>query len=126
MRAIGASASRTKLSDSVEDLAFHVKVEEGTLFIALSGDYDMRSGPHIMGIIEQHAEQPIGHIILDCAQLQFADSSFPFMLLRTREIYKEQEPTITLKGCRPHIRWMLRITGVEELLRLEMPEKGLA
>ncbi|MFD3513817.1 STAS domain-containing protein [Streptomyces sp. NPDC058657] len=80
--------------------------------VAVSGDFDLESCPLLLEAVTAAAgESPV--VVLDLAEVAFADSTFLNLLLRAHQV-----TDLRLAGVSEQVRRLLHITGADQFLKL--------
>ena len=104
-----------------DDRALAVETDrdgDGTIVLQLYGEFDLASVPIFEAELAR-AEAELGPLVIDLSRLEFIDSTGISQLLaaHTRAEGDERE-LVFLKGP-PSVEKILRITGLDQILRFE-------
>lgn len=83
---------------------------EGVWVVVAHGDYDAHSIASMGHALERAAEKH-ARVVVDAADLRFADSSFLNLLLRTH-----RATSLCVASPAPQLRRVLEITGADQVL----------
>ncbi len=90
----------------------------GSCRVAISGDVDLTSAPALAEL--ERALVPASSVVLDVADMEYADTSFLRFLLRLKEHEnKTERAAITLVRVSRRLRRVLEITGLHRLFVCE-------
>lgn len=80
--------------------------------LELSGDLDHDTADELGQALEEAAAEPGGRVLVDCAKLEFCDSSGLNTLLRARRSARETGTELALVGEPGALGRLLEITGM--------------
>jgi anti-anti-sigma factor len=103
----GESSRRARFAVGSEAVA-------DAVVLALSGDLDHDTADELGQALDSAAART-GRILVDCAELEFCDSSGLNMLLRARRAAKESGSELALIGRPGALGRLLEITGMGEV-----------
>ncbi|HEX2577861.1 MAG TPA: STAS domain-containing protein [Aquihabitans sp.] len=99
------------------DLAVSSKVEGGTATIAVTGTIDLATAPRFDAAIDDALADGAACIVLDCAGLEFMDSTGISVLVRARaRLAGTAARPVEVVDARPGIRRLLEVCGLRDLL----------
>lgn len=81
------------------------------MFVALAGEVDMANSPQLGAWLSDRAQKK--HLVVDCTDLAFIDSSGLKALLEAKAAFQGQ---VALCAGGSQLERLLEITGLEELL----------
>ncbi|MEU3606771.1 STAS domain-containing protein [Streptomyces sp. NPDC035033] len=87
-----------------------------TVVVAPSGELDHDTVEPLRTALEKHEDA--ARIVVDCAGLDFCDSTGLNLLLRARARALEAGATLDLAGLRPPVDRMFEITGARQVFRV--------
>ncbi|MEU4426159.1 STAS domain-containing protein [Actinoplanes sp. NPDC024001] len=93
--------------------------DAGRLVIAVSGSIDVQAS----ATVADQLGRMIGagdheRVVLDLSGVEFCDCAGARALLAVHELAEAAGIACTVEGPRPHIRWLLELTGVAAVLGL--------
>ena len=96
-----------------------IALDGDQLTIALSGDVDATTAylPY-EAAVEQFDEHEIREVVIDLAEVTFADSTALGTLVRIRDHAVEHGATCHLSNVPDHLRMLLNITGLDQTLEI--------
>jgi anti-anti-sigma factor len=91
----------------------------GRVVLTLRGELDVATGPALSTTLKDIIEEQGNlDVIIDLARLEFVDSAGLSVLLCADRKLKERGGTLTLSAPRPHVRKVLEIMGLTQVLTL--------
>lgn len=97
-------------------LSVVVRDRQDATVLAVSGELDLASSPHLWQALDRLDPTAPGRTILDLAELQFIDVTGLRVLLRARERVLMAGGNLTLINVGGGVRRLLKLTGSTELL----------
>ncbi|MFI6154825.1 STAS domain-containing protein [Kitasatospora sp. NPDC051170] len=91
--------------------------DEGTV-VSLFGELDLDSVADLAGVLEPVLDQPATVVVIDCAGLEFCDSTGLNALLRAQARAGARGSRIELARPRPLVLRMLQLTGATDAFTL--------
>jgi anti-sigma B factor antagonist len=91
---------------------------DGATVVQVSGDVDLDTHAAVEDAILTALRSGAGPVVVDLAAVPFLDSSGVRTLLHGRQEAIERETTLTVRGARPIVARVLRLTNVADLLGL--------
>jgi anti-sigma B factor antagonist len=95
----------------VADLELERSATDAAVVIAVRGEIDMATAAQLRDLLDQLVDEGSRHIVLDCRELAFLDSSGIGVLVAARNRLGE-DGEIVLDSPQAHVRKVLEITGV--------------
>ncbi|GGT37575.1 anti-sigma factor antagonist [Streptomyces kurssanovii] len=89
-----------------------------TVVLSLSGELDHDTADPLREAIEEHLRKGAKRILVDCAGLDFCDSTGLNVLLHGRLTAQETDARVELAGMRPPVARMFEITGAHAVFRV--------
>ncbi|MEV4683084.1 STAS domain-containing protein [Streptomyces kurssanovii] len=89
-----------------------------TVVLSLSGELDHDTADPLREAIEEHLRKGAKRILVDCAGLDFCDSTGLNVLLHGRLAAQETDARVELAGMRPPVARMFEITGAHAVFRV--------
>ena len=109
------------MSDEPGTAAFSVEVTEGRPHvIALAGELDLATAP----ILADRLEELPGDVVLDCAALDFIDSSGLSLIADAHRRRARSGHRLTIRGLTPSAFQTFELTGLDRELDIERPPGG--
>jgi anti-sigma B factor antagonist len=113
-----AEASRA----APEYLGVHTDAPAGGVArIRLVGELDMMTAPLLGGALERLRTPAVHTVVVDMSELGFVDS-FGVATLATAAADPARPFSLTVTGCRPHVRRVFELTGLAALIERERNE----
>lgn len=100
--------------------------QDGKATLALSGSLTL--GPGLTSLdsqIRQLLQTDVQELTLDLAGVDFADSRGLGVLVQTHNFLKAKGGSLRLKGVRPRIMDLLRLTAVDTVIPVDAPPTDL-
>lgn len=100
---------------------FEVSVESvgrGTI-IHVRGEVDVQSVSRLVAAIDAAFTGATERVLIECDDMTFIDSVGLGALVRAARLAHERDLGVALTGLRPHVRKVLEITGLSNVLREE-------
>lgn len=96
--------------------------EGGAWHGALTGDIDLFNAPDVKKELTALVQERPGSLCLDCAGLNYLDSTGLGMLVGVYKRMREVQPdaAMTLTGLKPHLLKIFILTGLDKLFALEV------
>jgi anti-sigma B factor antagonist len=88
----------------------------------LRGDVDIASAPDIRADLREIITNTDSHVLIDCAQLAFIDSTGIVVLLEAHRDLKAQGREILVANVPAHCTKVFDILGLNDLLRYDRAE----
>jgi anti-anti-sigma factor len=104
------------MSDPVFRVA--VRAAEGGVQVELVGELDVSTAPEL----RRHVDDIVsarGDVLVDCAELTFADSSGLDTLIRLAKALREQNRRLVLSNVRPMVQRAMEVLQITDLFQLE-------
>jgi anti-sigma B factor antagonist len=100
-----------------EPTPFHVdvRVDGGTMIVALAGEFDAAEVGRFQSSIEAALTTTNGTVVVDVADVSFIDSSALCALLRTREVLEAERRILQLRHVSSVVARLLELVGISEL-----------
>lgn len=96
----------------------HHDPEAATVTVAPSGDIDIATAPAITAALDRVCAGTAPAVIIDFAEVSFADSTAISVLLRARASLTAQDRTLSVINVRPAQLKMFQTIGLCELLNV--------
>lgn len=90
----------------------------GTVVLSLSGELDHDTAAPLRDAIEENLHAGVQRLVVDCAGLDFCDSTGLNVLLHGRLTAQETDARVELAGLRPPVLRMFEITGAHTVFRV--------
>jgi anti-sigma B factor antagonist len=100
----------------VAELDLQTEIVGDTAHVAVRGEVDVATTPQLRELLHGLVQDGVHHIVLDCTELAFLDSSGIGLLVATRKRLTDGE--LVIDSPQPHVRKVLELTGVNEQLSL--------
>jgi anti-sigma B factor antagonist len=102
------------------DPVFRVEVQpvEGGVRVELAGELDVATAPELQGRVDEIVRAD-GDVLVDCAELSFADSSGLDTLIRLAKALRARQRRLGLANVRPMVRRAMDVLQITELFELE-------
>lgn len=98
------------------ELDLESEIVGDTAHVTLRGEVDVATAPRLRELLHGLVKAGVDHIVLDCRELTFLDSSGIGLLVATRKRLSDGE--LVIESPQPHVRKVLELTGVTEQLSL--------
>lgn len=99
---------------AMPDLTISSTLHEAGRVLALDGEIDMATEERFQeAVIEALTTQPLGRVVLDCADLRFIDSSGLRVLIRAHKAAKEQKVFLAIASPPHRVLQTLRVTSLD-------------
>ncbi len=95
-----------------------VRPAPGAEVLVISGELDHDTAEPLREALQASVERAPKRILVDCANLQFCDSTGLNVLLRARLAAREAGSRLELAALRPPVARMFDITGAYEVFRV--------
>jgi len=112
----GSRHSRTVLQPAAELLRITGHDHEDGTVVAVAGELDLASGPHLAEHLSELASSARARVVLDLAHLDFCDCSGLSVLLRAHHRFALDGGWLRLSAPSPTIHKTLRLTGLARIL----------
>jgi anti-sigma B factor antagonist len=91
---------------------------DGTTVLQLYGEFDLASAPTLEAALAR-AEAELGPLVIDLSALEFIDSTGISHLLAAHTRAEDDERELVFLKGPPSVEKILRITGLDQILRFE-------
>lgn len=85
---------------------------DGTAVVALVGELDLGTAPHLVQVLEPLLEAGPEQLILDCSGLSFMDSSGIAVLVTAQHRLGERGRRLTVHSATPNVLRVFEVTGM--------------
>jgi anti-sigma B factor antagonist len=92
---------------------------DGTREIIIVGELDAYAAPRLMDMLLRAMADDYRRVVVDLGAVSFADSSGVRPLAQAARLL-QTEGTVRVRATRPNVRRVLDLTGVSELVRVEV------
>ena len=104
----------------VDEFRIELFVADGdALGVRVHGELDTATADELLDAVESHAE-PVSTCVVDLTYCDFLDSSGIRALLLSQRHLDGGKGTLRLVHVSPHIDRVLRIAGVQEIIKIEV------
>lgn len=110
----------------MQHLQVTVDRRDAHVVVHLSGELDVLAAPRVREVLLAALAEGERHIVVDCADLDFVDSTGLGVLVAARSRARAVGGSLLLTGMRPPLERLLASTGVDRLFRLEPPAAAAA
>lgn len=86
--------------------------DPGGTTITARGELDIATAEHLPAFVRALSDEQCAHLLLDLADLDFIDAAGLTALVRTDDLVRGRGGLMTVRGARPLVRHMVRITGL--------------
>jgi|LGVF01.2.fsa_nt_gb anti-sigma B factor antagonist len=86
--------------------------------IYINGEVDIYTVGKFRKPIKEMIEADVSEIILNCSDLSYMDSTGIGVLIELRKITMDKGQEIVVLNPRPNIKNLLRITGVDKIIKI--------
>jgi anti-anti-sigma factor len=102
------------------DPVFRVEVQpvEGAVHVGLAGELDVATAPELLRHVDEIVRAD-SDVLVDCAELSFADSSGLDTLIRLAKALRSQQCRLVLANVRPMVLRAMDVLQITELFELE-------
>jgi anti-anti-sigma factor len=97
-------------------LTVTVHPEATTTTVCLAGELDVTGAPTMAQTVHHLRQDPPHDVVLDVSGVRFCDARGLAAILGVRSQLHDVGTTMTLRGCDPRMRLLLRLTGLDQLL----------
>ena len=87
--------------------------------VTIAGKVEAQTAPQIENAIDPLFAQGVRHLILDCGELLYINSTGAGLLIKILDRFEEAEGTMRLSGVRKQIRDLFGILGFQTILQIE-------
>ena len=84
----------------------------GSAMLRVAGAVDVYSAEQLRAALEPVLADGVAHVLLDCADLEFIDSTGLGVLIAAAKRLRERDGTVTLRALPERLMKMFRITGL--------------
>jgi anti-anti-sigma factor len=108
----------TQRSAHAPPIAVAVGSLGSTPVVSIAGELDIATALSIREPLLTATENPLSGLVIDLSDLTFCGSAGLAELLTARQRCVEHGTSVTLVGCRPSVRRVLSLVGVDRLFTL--------
>jgi len=101
------------------DFVAELEELEESVVIVVSGEIDMDTIGELSERFEEALQRGSPTVVLDLAGTEFMDSTGLGVIVRASRQLERTGSTLVLRAPQPTVRRLLRVTGLERLLRIE-------
>jgi len=87
--------------------------------IVISGEIDLFAAPDFKTRLYESVGNGEVDVILDCAQLDYIDSTGPGILLGVLKKVRQNSHQVTIRNLKENVRKLFRITGLDKAFIVE-------
>ncbi|MEU1283370.1 STAS domain-containing protein [Kitasatospora sp. NPDC005856] len=118
------SESGNPAVDRAEELTVETRPWALGTVLVLFGELDLDSGPDLRAALDRALAEPASVVVVDCAGLEFCDSTGLNVLLRAKARAAADGSRIELARPRPLILRMLELTGATDAFSIRETVPG--
>ncbi|MFD8153151.1 STAS domain-containing protein [Streptomyces sp. NPDC059720] len=116
----GTGSSSVSGVAGVTTLVLH---EDSTTRLAVVGELDVFTSPHLAAAVQQCLERRPARLVTDLSAVSFCDAAGVSALVAARGICHESGTQLVLQGARPSLRGLLALTDLDTTFGLT-PQHG--
>jgi anti-anti-sigma factor len=101
-----------------------IDFDANPVVVAVRGEVDLCTGPELRSVLNAVIGQSHSSVVLDLAQMTFIDASGLGVLVHASALLQPSGGTLVLRSPPAMTRRILDITGVGNIVRVELPKPG--
>ncbi|MCU1358193.1 MAG: anti-sigma factor antagonist [Acidimicrobiales bacterium] len=91
-------------------------VEGDVALIRVVGEMDLRTADDVIDVADELLERGAAHVVLECSELSFIDSSGLAVLIRLYQQLNRDGGTLGMRNCDAFTRNVLEVTGLRRFI----------
>lgn len=104
------------------DVKERFNADTKTWYVSLDGEVDIYNAPELKEKLHRLIEQHPGDFVLNCAGLNYIDSTGLGVLISVLRAVKEYDGNMTISNLKPYIHKIFLITGLDKIFTIEVED----
>ena len=93
--------------------------------VTVRGDLDLASAPRLRASLREAVTSHAAHVLLDCKDVTFIDSSAVSVILEAHNALEAQGRYLLVANLQPSLYHVFQVLGLEDLLRYDRTTSDL-